>query len=245
MLGSDSDDDVPKKVASKVEESEEEYVVNEEEVLEQEREEEENEKESSDDEDSEEDENDKLAKHIKSKKKKQAKLESVIDKLHMNPVVQLEKAELADIRVPPPDVARDNIDGRQKVLNPIEEINRNIEEMSEKDMEKMMEEESYANSQLALVALQIEKEKRRKEQEAKNLEMLMQQNQKGAKKRGRKDQPDIPVDMMMNDYANNAELSEPPGVSLPIFGDLPPLPDTLEEAPKKRKGRGIYNLSCL
>lgn len=127
-------------------------------------------------------------------------------------------------------------------LNPIEEINKNIEEMSETDMEKLMEEESYANKQLALVALQIEKEKRRKEQEARNLEVLLQHSQKttATKKRGRNDPADLGVDLMMDDYQNNEELSEPPGVALPIFADIPPLSTSPEEAPKKRKGRGEF-----
>lgn len=126
-------------------------------------------------------------------------------------------------------------------LNPIEEINKNIEEMSETDMEKLMEEESYANKQLALVAQQIEKEKRRKEQEAKNLEVLLQQHsQKTTKKRGRNDTPDLGMELLMDDYQNNAELSEPPGVALPLFADIPPLSTSPEETPKKRKGRGEF-----
>lgn len=127
--------------------------------------------------------------------------------------------------------------------NPIEEINKNIEEMSEKEMQQMMEEEAYANKQLQLVALQIEKEKKRKEREA-NLELLVRQGTKTPKKRGRKAKADfletIPSvsDLYMNDYQNNAELSEPPGVSLPMFGDMTGMGDGGEDSPKKRRGRG-------
>lgn len=219
---------MPRKVASKAVESEEEYVVNEEDVLEEERDEFENEKESSDDDDSEDDDDDKPPR-IKKKGKEPKSSPSIMDKLHMTPVVQLEKTQLTEIR---------SVSELEGGLNPIEEINRNIEEMSEKDMEKLMEEESYANKQLALVALQIEKEKRRKEQEARNLEVLLQHSQKTSNKRSRRDASELPVDLVMGDYQNNAELSEPPGVTLPIFGDLPPINNSPEEAPKKRKGRG-------
>lgn len=112
--------------------------------------------------------------------------------------------------------------------DPIEEINKNLEEMDEKEMEKMMEEEEYANKQLQLVALQIEKEKRRKEREA---QMLNQEDI--PKKRGKK--PNAGSNLLNADFQNNAELSEPPGISLPIFGDMS---QEKEETPKKKKGRG-------
>lgn len=117
--------------------------------------------------------------------------------------------------------------------NPIEEINKNLEEMDEKEMEKMMEEEEYANKQLQLVALQIEKEKRRKEREA---QMLNQEDI--PKKRGKK--PNASSNVLNADFQNNAELSEPPGISLPIFGDMS---QEKEETPKKKKGRG--ELFCV
>lgn len=206
---------MPKKATSKVLESEEEYVVNEEDVLDEERDEFENDKETSEEEESEDDEDE-------EKSSKKAK-----DLNNSTSAVATSVLDLAKIT--------------QESLNPIEEINKNIEEMSEKDMEKLMEEESYANKQLALVALQIEKEKRRKEQEAKNLEVLLQHSQKsGINKRGRRDPSELPVDLVMDDYQNNAELSEPPGVALPMFGDLPPINSSPEEAPKKRKGRGKF-----
>lgn len=217
--------DVPRKAAPKVVESEEEYVVNEEDVLEEERDEFENNRDTSDEEDSEDEET------PVSKKGNEIGGLPFVDKLNMTPVVQLEKTQITEIRA------------TGEELNPIEAINKNIEEMSETDMEKLMEEESYANKQLALVALQIEKEKRRKEQEAKNLEVLLQHSQKTSKKRSRND-PNLPVDLMMSDYQNNAELSEPPGVSLPIFGELPP-GNSPEEVPKKRKGRGEFPCTKL
>lgn len=201
---------MPRRPAPRVVESEEEYVVNEDDVLE----EEDNNRDSSDEEDSGDDDDTEKTKNFINKSK------------DVN-ITSIDKSQIRDTKT------RDD-------LNPIEAINKNIEEMSETDMEKLMEEESYANKQLALVALQIEKEKRRKEQEAKNLEVLLQHSQKTSKKRGRNDQPDLPVDLMMEDYQNNAELSEPPGVSLPIFGDLPPISTSPEEVPKKRKGRGEF-----
>lgn len=204
-------------------------MVNEEDVLEEELE---NNRDTSDEEETgDEDEDDEKLASVK-KGTAISLSPSAVDKLHMTPVVQLEKTQLTEIRaVSHPDE-----------LNPIEEINKNIEEMSETDMEKLMEEESYANKQLALVALQIEKEKRRKEQEAnKNLEVLLQHSQKSSKKRGRNDPSDFAVDLMMGDYQENAELSEPPGVALPIFADLP-MSNSPEDTPKKRKGRGEFEV---
>lgn len=206
---------MPKKSAPRIADSEEEYVVNEEDVLEEELE---NNRDSSAEEESgDEEDNNKLAR----------RKETYAEKINMTATAQVEKGHITEIK--------------GTGLNPIEEINKNIEEMSETDMEKLMEEESYANKQLALVALQIEKEKRRKEQEARNLEVLLQHSQKTTKKRGRNDPGELPVDLMMGDYQNNAELSEPPGVTLPIFGDIPPpLSNSPEETPKKRKGRGRF-----
>lgn len=126
--------------------------------------------------------------------------------------------------------------------NPIDVINKNIEEMNEQDMEKMMEEEEYANKQLQLVALQIEKEKKRKEREAKKLEILTMQQDLGSKKRSRKaknlDFPPISqtVDLMNSELQNNAELSEPPGVSLPMFGEMGVLSSSSEDTPKGGEG---------
>ncbi|XP_031335091.1 remodeling and spacing factor 1 isoform X1 [Photinus pyralis] len=131
--------------------------------------------------------------------------------------------------------------------NPIEQINKNVEQMNEQEMEKMMEEEEYANRQLQLVALQIEKEKKRKEREVQRLEKLMQLEQKVPKKRGRK-----PKNPTLNASANliksfpdsalllssNAELSEPPGISLPMFSELAPTSMNADGSPKKRRGRG-------
>lgn len=134
--------------------------------------------------------------------------------------------------------------------NPIEQINKNVEQMNEQEMEKMMEEEDYANKQLQLVALQLEKEKKRKEKEALRLESIMQAEQKIPKKRGRKpkstslsgsdlvspynDSSCLPMNPMM---ANNAELSEPPGISLPMFSEIVPALN-VDGTPRKRRGRG-------
>lgn len=154
--------------------------------------------------------------------------------------------------------------------NPIEEINKNVEQMDENEMEKMMEEEEYANKQLQRVAVQIEKEKKRKEREAKKQQVILQQQQQQhtqipplsvvaaptppqplpvhtPKKRGRKpknqfqmfnpvQEPIVSnVDGSMVNNDNNDELSEPPGVSLPMFGDLGGS-EGAEDAGKKRRG---------
>lgn len=134
--------------------------------------------------------------------------------------------------------------------NPIEQINKNVEQMNEQEMEKMMEEEDYANRQLQLVALQIEKEKKRKEREAKRLENLIPNDQKIPKKRGRKPKNQMLAmstelassftdsSMLMNSpMSNNAELSEPPGVNLPMFSEIAPALNA-DGTPKKRRGRG-------
>ncbi|XP_064214033.1 remodeling and spacing factor 1 isoform X2 [Tribolium castaneum] len=105
-------------------------------------------------------------------------------------------------------------------LNPIDQINRNVEMMDENQMEKMMEEEEYANKQLQLVAQQLEKEKRRKEREAKK-EFL---------------QEPLVGNVIVNSE-NNDELSEPPGVSLPLFADLGE-----DEAKKRRQGKNKKSL---
>ncbi|KAF5270331.1 hypothetical protein FQR65_LT05519 [Abscondita terminalis] len=125
--------------------------------------------------------------------------------------------------------------------NPIEQINKNVEQMNEQEMEKMMEEEDYANRQLQLVALQIEKEKRRKERE--RLEKLAQAQQtepKIPKKRGRKPKNQSLPPTTFTDTAalisNNAELSEPPGVALPMFNEIAPNLGA-DGSPKKRRER--------
>ncbi|KAF5282832.1 hypothetical protein FQA39_LY17482 [Lamprigera yunnana] len=134
--------------------------------------------------------------------------------------------------------------------NPIEQINKNVEQMNEQEMEKMMEEEDYANRQLQLVALQIEKEKKRKERE--RLEKLARVSQltqiepKIPKKRGRKPKNQVlsGTTNAMTTFTdaqilttNNSELSEPPGVILPMFGELTPSLNA-DGSPKKRRGRG-------
>lgn len=112
-------------------------------------------------------------------------------------------------------------------LNPIDQINRNVEMMDENEMEKMMEEEEYANKQLQLVAQQLEKEKRRKEREAKKAieDTKMQFMQEPL------------VGNVIINSENNDELSEPPGVSLPLFAELG------DEDSKKR--RNVKNKKTL
>lgn len=128
--------------------------------------------------------------------------------------------------------------------------------MDENEMEKMMEEEEYANKQLQLVALQLEKEKKRKEREAKKLEEQTKEEDDPhvPKKRGRKpkeDQQPPPIQplpppihhepivsnvaaLIHNDESND-ELSEPPGVSLPLFAELAANDDIKKRARNKLK----------
>ncbi|KAK4883507.1 hypothetical protein RN001_006826 [Aquatica leii] len=135
--------------------------------------------------------------------------------------------------------------------NPIEQINKNVEQMNEQEMEKMMEEEDYANRQLQLVALQIEKEKKRKERErleklaqAAQVAHVSQIEQKIPKKRGRKPKNQtLTATTNVSTFSdtaalisNNAELSEPPGVSLPMFNEIAPNLGA-DGSPKKRRER--------
>ncbi|XP_044262904.1 remodeling and spacing factor 1-like [Tribolium madens] len=112
-------------------------------------------------------------------------------------------------------------------LNPIDQINRNVEMMDENQMEKMMEEEEYANKQLQLVAQQLEKEKRRKEREAKKVEDSKMQFM----------QEPLVGNVIVNSE-NNDELSEPPGVSLPLFAEL----GGEEDAKKRRQVKNKKSL---
>lgn len=137
--------------------------------------------------------------------------------------------------------------------NPIEKINKNLEEMDSDEMEKMMEEEEFANKQLQLVALQLEKEKKRKAEEAKRLESEVKiVTPTVPAKRGRKpkikEATEIPkavvhepiisnVKALIRNDNDNDELSEPPGVALPLFEELAPR-KIEEETPKKSRSRG-------
>ncbi|KAJ8919133.1 hypothetical protein NQ315_012118 [Exocentrus adspersus] len=135
--------------------------------------------------------------------------------------------------------------------NPIEKINKNLEEMDSDDMEKMMEEEEFANQQLQLVAMQLEKEKKRKAEEAKRLELEEKSiTPPVPAKRGRKPKAkELPknivhepivsnVKALIRNDVDNDELSEPPGVALPLFEELSSR-KTEDEAPKRTtRGRG-------
>ncbi|KAI4459649.1 histone acetyltransferase [Holotrichia oblita] len=137
----------------------------------------------------------------------------------------------------PDDIADDNdVDDE---LNPIDEINKNLEEMDEAEMEKLMEEEEYANKQLQLVAMQLEKEKKRREREAKKKESGAGGDTKTPKKRGRKASSVVQIATLQigPDMQSNPELSEPPGITIPIFSEIPPS-KPIEGSPKKRRGRG-------
>lgn len=131
--------------------------------------------------------------------------------------------------------------------NPIDQINKNVEEM---DMEMMIEDEEYANKQLQLVAVQIEKERKRKEKEALKLEQQFVPEPKIPKKRGRKPKnydanagmvitqsnPPIPTDVTIGTNMINT--------SLPI--NTGNLPNNDADTPRKRRGRGnLTNEYCI
>ncbi|XP_017786913.1 PREDICTED: titin homolog isoform X2 [Nicrophorus vespilloides] len=166
-LGSDSDDDLRRKNAVKDDDSEDEFVLNEEEDLRDEA--------VGDSDDSNDDPL--IVGAIKSGSKK-GKGKGGIKRIKR---AQGEEEEalfppLPDdftktTEVVPPVIAGASVEKEEP--NPIEQINKNIEAMDEKEMEMMMEEEEYANKQLQMVAEQLEKEKRRKELEvAKKLEEM-------------------------------------------------------------------------
>lgn len=232
--------------SSKPIESEDEYVVNEDEE-EQEQEDLETEKLSEEENQSESEEETAVPviSKLKVKPLKEPTPEPDEKSESMKRLAEEMQATVDSFNESPNNALEDNLKSYENELNPIDVINKNMEEMNEQEMEKMMEEEEYANRQLQLVALQIEKEKKRKEREAKKLEMLTMQEDLSTKKRSRKpknlDFPPIPqsVSMMSSELQNNAELSEPPGVSLPMFGDMGVLSSSPEDIPKKRRGRGM------
>lgn len=139
--------------------------------------------------------------------------------------------------------------------NPIEKINKNLEEMDSDEMEKMMEEEEFANKQLQLVALQLEKEKKRKAEEAKRFEIepitiIPAVPAKRGRKPKSKEVLEMPkalvhepivsnVKALIRNDNDNDELSEPPGVALPLFEELASR-KVEEETPKKNRSRGNY-----
>ncbi|KAJ8941454.1 hypothetical protein NQ318_016894 [Aromia moschata] len=143
----------------------------------------------------------------------------------------------------------DHPDGK----NPIDELDKSIESMDSDEMERMMEEEEYANKQLQLVAMQLEKEKKWKAKEGNNFEFGGKASEPTTPvKRGRKPKPNQPspvaqnvihepivtnVRALIRNDDSNDELSEPPGVALPLFEELA-LRRNDEETPKKRRGRG-------
>lgn len=269
VLGSDSDDvstnsgnknawtlhtfvllkDGVRRKSAKAIESEEEYVANEDEELDPDDLEHEKSSDAENQSESEEDEAvPAVIPKLKVKPLKEPSPEPVQDEQseNMKRLAEEMQATVDSFKDSSPNNAlEDNLKSYETEPNPIDVINKNMEEMNEQEMEKMMEEEEYANKQLQLVALQIEKEKKRKEREAKKLEMLTIQPDLSSKKRSRKaknlDFPPISqtVGMMNSEFQNNAELSEPPGVSLPIFGDIGGLNSSPEDTPKKRRGRGM------
>ncbi|RZC32296.1 remodeling and spacing factor 1-like, partial [Asbolus verrucosus] len=229
-LGSDSDEDRVKRPPPRIE-SEEEYVANEDDEFDE------------DDKVTDEEEGDSGEERAKA------------PKIQIQSYADARFTQLLPEGVPTPkDLYLKNqvLEDGDDEPNPIDQINRNVEMMDENEMEKMMEEEEYANKQLQLVALQLEKEKRRKEREAKKLEGLLPpqlpQDQNAQKKRGRKPKNQFQfsgsmqepivgnVDSLIVNSENNDELSEPPGVSLPLFAELGAAGDGMEDPAKKRRG---------
>jgi remodeling and spacing factor 1 len=232
-LGSDSDEDRVKRPPPRIE-SEEEYVANEDEEIDE------------DDKITDEEEADSGEENVNPKP----------PKVHIQSYTDARFTQLLPEGIPSSRSQLMREEDGEDEPNPIDQINRNVEMMDENEMEKMMEEEEYANKQLQLVALQLEKEKRRKEREAKKLEgvlpMQMPQQQDLKKRPKKKEhfqfsgpmqEPLVGnVDNLIINSENNDELSEPPGVSLPMFAELGTAGEGLDDPQKKRRARNKKSL---
>lgn len=218
-LASDSDEDIGKKPHSKIEESEEEFVLNEEE---------------DDDKESEEIEDDDSREEDQEALKKIKHMEDL-----KNTLADASAALSADMNLLPLVSSDNNLMKTSNITdefdepNPIEEINKNVEEMDEKEMEMMIEDEEYANKQLQLVAVQIEKERKRKEREAQKQVNI---EPKIPKKRGRKPKALLALQELPVTTPLNLPSESLPEISLNK--------SVIEDTPKKRRGRGINN-TCL
>lgn len=261
VLASDSDDEIKKRAPPRIE-SDDDYVANEEEQEEQDEEDFEKEESAEEDkgESQKKDDEEQTEKTLETENVEESKqsdptpapppiLPEVEKPVEINATIEQENFDLDNLNSSiddlPDDLDNDDDDG----LNPIEEINKNLEEMDEEEMEKLMEEEEYANKQLQLMAMQLEKEKKRREREAKKKEMALTTAtppvEKSPKKRGRKNKQadtspnsnvvQIGALQVGPDMQSNPELSEPPGITIPIFSEIPP---PIEASPKKRRGRG-------
>jgi hypothetical protein len=231
-LGSDSDEDRVKRPPPRIE-SEEEYVANEDEEIDE------------DDKITDEEEADSGEENVNPKP----------PKVHIQSYTDARFTQLLPEGIPSSRSQLMREEDGEDEPNPIDQINRNVEMMDENEMEKMMEEEEYANKQLQLVALQLEKEKRRKEREAKKLEgvlpMQMPQQQDLKKRPKKKEhfqfsgpmqEPLVGnVDNLIVNSENNDELSEPPGVSLPMFAELGTAGEGLDDPQKKRRGNNCWS----
>ncbi|XP_044757448.1 remodeling and spacing factor 1 [Coccinella septempunctata] len=112
-------------------------------------------------------------------------------------------------------------------------IEKSLDELDEDEVEEMMENEEYANRQLELAAIQIREAKRMKQELEKKeqqppLTITRKPTDMIPKKQGTgrffnmKPSPEPMLgnsSMLMNDDDND-ELSEPPGVTLPLFSEL-------------------------
>lgn len=123
----------------------------------------------------------------------------------------------------------------QKTITPVNlaKIDKSLDELDEEEVEEMMENEEYANRQLELAAIQIREAKRLKElqnKEASKLPptILKKPTEIFPKKQttGRFFNMKPPQESMLGNSSlvmnddDNDELSEPPGVTLPLFSEL-------------------------
>lgn len=188
VLASDSDDELRRRLGKPAIESDdddEEYVANEEDLQEAEGEADVEEKEESNEEDE-----DDLP--IVKRKKKMISSDDEDDQ----PIVSSKKKKVAELE------SDDD--------NPIDSINKDMEDMDEEEMEKMMNEEEYANKQLQLVAQQIEKEKKRQERKAKkDKELELQRQLEEFKKFAEEEQIEAPPD----DCEKSADANDIPATS--------------------------------
>ena len=264
VLASDSDDeDLRKKVPLKID-SDDDYVNDEQEN---------NDDKDDDDDDYEENEDTALP-----EKTKEENCDKGDDELSRNSNKAPESAIITDENVSAPEKEGEIVDKSQQIegvdsssvkeiikepefrdneeeefeMNPIEKINKNFEEMDEKEMKLMMEEEEYATRQLQLMAVHLEKEKKRKQREAKKkLENENMGDPKVPKKRGRKPKPTddilqvIPTTNVLTDVspinletANvNFESPEYPPVTVSGFVENMHNNTGIDMTPKKRKAR--------
>lgn len=244
-LGSDSDEDVIKKAPPRIKDSEEEeYVVNEDE---------DNEKDSDDlsEEEEEFEGQPRQTKPVYPENTPPPNIDAPLSNVLLPKELENPPSEtiLTTKLMTPIDVANIPLDPNQEFEepNPIDEINKNVEQM---DMEMMIEDEEYANKQLHLVAIQIEKERKRKEKEALKLELEQQQQQLQQQQQPPQQQQFIPEQKVPKKRGRKPKNYNPEtGLPIPTI-NMDTITNSMPrstgennelELPKKRRGRGMYH----